>query len=218
MAPSGSDWKVELFGPKILTKPGTTGMPTPSMLKGEKLVVLYFSASWCPPCRTFSPKLIEFYNNRKDDIEVVFVSSDRDDSSFGTYFGKMPWLAMVPSFVNKEARDRQGKLAEMFKIQGIPSVIVLDHEGKFVTSDGRNDVMKATSDEKQRELVRSWRSKEAVPIEDAVMTQNSGGGLIGKVVMMFLRNPAWIFGLIYLSKKLFKYIEEFGEDDDGKEL
>jgi len=162
--------------------------------------------------------LIEFYNNRKDDIEVVFVSSDRDDSSFGTYFGKMPWLAMVPSFVNKEARDRQGKLAEMFKIQGIPSVIVLDHEGKFVTSDGRNDVMKATSDEKQRELVRSWRSKEAVPIEDAVMTQNSGGGLIGKVVMMFLRNPAWIFGLIYLSKKLFKYIEEFGEDDDGKEL
>ena len=47
MAPSRSDWKVELFGPKILSRPGTTGMPTPSMLKAnDNLVVLYFSASW----------------------------------------------------------------------------------------------------------------------------------------------------------------------------
>ena len=130
----------------------------------------------------------------------------------------MPWLAMIPSYVNKEARDRQGKLAEMFKIQGIPSVIVLDHEGKFVTSDGRNDVMRATSVEQQREVVRSWRGKEAVPIEDAVITQDSGRGLIGKVIMFFLRNPAWIFGMIYLSKRFFKFLEEFGEDDDGKEL
>ena len=131
----------------------------------------------------------------------------------------MPWLAMIPSFVNKEARDRQGKLAETFKIQGIPSVIVLDSEGKFVTSDGRNDVMKAADDGRRKEVVRSWRSREAVPIEDAVMTAaDGGGGLIGKIIMFFARNPAWIFGLIYFSKKFFKYLEELGEDDGGKEL
>ena len=28
-----------------------------------------------------SPKLIEFYNNQKDDIEVVFVSSDRGEGT-----------------------------------------------------------------------------------------------------------------------------------------
>jgi nucleoredoxin len=49
-------------------------------------------------------------------MEVVFVSSDRDDKSFGDYFAKMPWLAMVPAHtIGLQARQR--KLMEMFKIQ-----------------------------------------------------------------------------------------------------
>ena len=44
-----TNWATELFGPKILTKPKTTGLPTESRLgvkSGKKLVALYFSASW----------------------------------------------------------------------------------------------------------------------------------------------------------------------------
>lgn len=46
-----------------------------------KNVLLYFSAHWCPPCRAFLPKLIEAYDKIKADddaLEVVFISSDRD--------------------------------------------------------------------------------------------------------------------------------------------
>ncbi len=41
-----------------------------------KIVGIYFSAQWCPPCRNFTPKLVSFRNANKDDFEVVFVSSD----------------------------------------------------------------------------------------------------------------------------------------------
>jgi len=36
----------DLFGPKILKKPKTSGVPTPTQLKGRKIVCIYFSASW----------------------------------------------------------------------------------------------------------------------------------------------------------------------------
>ena len=71
----------------------------------------------CPPCRSFSPALVEFYGACKDDVEIVFVSSDRDEASFGDYFGKFPWLAMVPGFTSNEHSARQAKLAAMLHIQ-----------------------------------------------------------------------------------------------------
>jgi len=66
-------------------------------LKG-KVVALYFSASWCAPCKQFTPKLIQTYSKLVvadgKDFEVVFVSVDRDQESFDAYFNQMPWLAL----------------------------------------------------------------------------------------------------------------------------
>ena len=71
-----------------------------SSLDGEgKVLGLYFSAHWCPPCRSFTPKLAEWYSRLttgplKDKFEIVFVSSDKDEDSFDSYFDEMPWLAL----------------------------------------------------------------------------------------------------------------------------
>ncbi|XP_049794656.1 nucleoredoxin-like [Schistocerca nitens] len=41
---------------------------------------LYFSAHWCPPCKAFTPQLVETYHKvraRGHRFQVIFVSSDR---------------------------------------------------------------------------------------------------------------------------------------------
>mmetsp|Transcript_9507 Transcript_9507/g.19707 ORF Transcript_9507/g.19707 Transcript_9507/m.19707 type:complete len:244 (-) Transcript_9507:314-1045(-) len=215
------DWSTTLFGPKLLTRPKTTGVPTLSSLRGKKLVALYFSASWCPPCKAFSPKLIEFYDSCKDDLEVIFVSSDRDDASFNGYFEKMPWLALIPGYTSQEARDRQAKLAEMFQIGGIPSVIVLDAKtGHFISDNARTEVMQATNESSKNELLQSWLEKEAVPIEQAVLGAGGGGegSLLYQITMFFMRRPAYMLGLYYFGRRFLKYLERLGSEDDEADV
>ena len=59
---------------------------------------LYFSAHWCPPCRSFTPQLAKFYTDFKkehpSDFEIVFISCDNDEDSFKSYFKEMPWLSL----------------------------------------------------------------------------------------------------------------------------
>jgi len=133
-------------GNSLLTVPTTT-----TLIHNEsRLVALYFSAHWCPPCRKFTPVLIEFYNILKErlqqpqssggGLEIVFISSDRDILSFQNYFQSMPWLA-VPLDM-----DRRREIGSRFGIQGIPALIVLDAiSGEVVVTmeDSRREVMTA---------------------------------------------------------------------------
>ena len=97
-----------LLGDHVLRQSGDTPEHVPvGALCGEGRVVgLYFSASWCPPCRNFTPLLIDFYTNLKksgDILEIVFVSWDKDEASFQEYFSSMPWTA-VPFDPTKKVR------------------------------------------------------------------------------------------------------------------
>lgn len=77
---------------------------------------------------------------KNTDFEVVFVSSDRDQAGFDEYFSEMPWFALPYS--NRAAKN---SLSNKFKVQGIPSLVVLDSDGKIITSEGR---MAVTNDPK----------------------------------------------------------------------
>ena len=78
---------VSLLGDKLQKKGGDV-VDTKSALAGKKLVALYFSAHWCPPCRQFTPMLANWYksNLKAKDMEIIFVSSDRDEKGFKDYF------------------------------------------------------------------------------------------------------------------------------------
>ena len=106
-----------------------------SSLEG-KLVALYFSAQWCPPCRAFTPGLVEFRNENADEFQVVFISSDRSAADMQKYMKdyKMDFLA-VPY-----TAPARGTLGRHFGVRGIPTLIILDDKGNVISRDGRGDL------------------------------------------------------------------------------
>ena len=98
-------------------------------LAKAKYVAVYFSAHWCPPCRAFTPKLVEFTEaNRKDgNFDVVLVSSDHTEKAMLGYLTetKMPWGGVY---------KKGGKLSPDFgkDVTGIPHLRVFDAAGKIV--------------------------------------------------------------------------------------
>lgn len=76
------------------------GQPIPApQLPSDGVLGIYFSAHWCPPCRMFTPELTAFYRKFKETeagsrLEIVFVSSDRDEEAFKEYLAEMPWPAV----------------------------------------------------------------------------------------------------------------------------
>jgi len=120
-------------------------------LKG-KVVLLYFSAHWCPPCRQFTPELIRVYKQWKAnnaDVELIFVSSDQDIDAFNEYYGDQPWLA-----VDYNAEDVRQSVNEKFSIRSIPTLAVLTPNGHVITKDGRSDVVKL-----KESAIEQWKSK-----------------------------------------------------------
>ncbi|XP_060669059.1 probable nucleoredoxin 1 [Ziziphus jujuba] len=101
-------------------------------LKGKKFG-LYFSASWCGPCRRFTPNLVKVYYKvaSKGDFEVVFISADKDEESFNGYFSKMPWLA-VP-FSDSETRYQ---LDVLFRVSEVPYLMIIGENGNVLTDSG----------------------------------------------------------------------------------
>eukprot|EP00054_Salpingoeca_dolichothecata_P031492 m.263700 g.263700 ORF g.263700 m.263700 type:complete len:402 (-) comp27140_c0_seq1:67-1272(-) len=120
----------ELFGTSFVNNKGE--VVSAESFK-DKHIGIYFSAHWCPPCRKFTPKLVEYYNKSfKDRMEIVFASSDKDQGSFDEYFNEMPWLAIPFS-----ERQRKTELSGLFEVSGIPTLVILSPDGKLITSEGR---------------------------------------------------------------------------------
>ena len=74
------------------------GEEVAAVLEGQ-IVGLYFSASWCPPCRQFTPLLRDFHEelqNRKAPFEVVFITLDKSENDMMEYMQTMHgnWLAL----------------------------------------------------------------------------------------------------------------------------
>ena len=124
---------VELIPPELKGKDGDVKFNP----KDAPFFGLYFSAHWCPPCRGFTPKLINFYNvvnkNNKQ-LEIIFVSSDKNESEFNEYYNSMPWLS-IP-FKDESIQN----LKETFEIMGIPTFLVFNSDGKLIDGKARTTV------------------------------------------------------------------------------
>jgi nucleoredoxin len=142
----------KMAGATLLRKGGER--VSTDVLKG-KTYALYFSAHWCPPCRGFTPKLAEWYSKslQAKGLEIIFVSSDRDEDAFQNYSGEMPWLAL--DFSDRKTKEQ---LSKHFDIRGIPSLVIVGPDGETITTDGRSVI---SADPEGNEF--PWHPK---PVED----------------------------------------------------
>jgi thiol-disulfide isomerase/thioredoxin len=106
-------------------------------LKG-KIVGIYFSAHWCPPCRAFTAQLAAKYRElvgAGKNFDIVFVSSDKSEQEMKDYFGQMPWKALPFSSSKKQ------ELVSKYNGSSLPTLVLLDHLGNTITLDGTSVVM-----------------------------------------------------------------------------
>lgn len=101
-------------------------------LANKKLIALYFSAHWCPPCKKFTPLLVDYYNQviaQHPEVEVVYVSADHSADEMQKYMRevKMPWPAI--DYQKVESKEAVRKYAG----KGIPSLVLVDRLGRVVS-------------------------------------------------------------------------------------
>ncbi len=117
----------------ILDKNGTLQPFDASDLKDVKYFAFYHSASWCPPCKIFTPKLVDFYKSFKPqhpDFELIFVSHDDAPADMLAYMkaDAMTWPAV--RFDDIDAT----KVDDMDPNAGLPDLILTDADGKVLSN------------------------------------------------------------------------------------
>jgi thiol-disulfide isomerase/thioredoxin len=100
-----------------------------SALRG-KVVMLDFWATWCPPCVYEMPYLVKVAREYESK-GLVFVAASRDDGDTAPY--------VVDAFIKQRLPDlapyavyAPDEMAQVFQVQALPTLYLLDREGKVV--------------------------------------------------------------------------------------
>lgn len=111
-----------------------------SSLKG-KYVVLDFWASWCPDCRKDAPAVIAMHKRYgAKGVEFVGVSFDRNAESWKNGVAK---LGIPYTQVSDLKNMRESSVAINYHIKWIPSIYVIDPEGKVALATVMSDKVEA---------------------------------------------------------------------------
>ena len=131
-------------------------VPTETALNG-KMVAIYASASWCGPCRAFTPKLVDFYKKvaKSAPMELIFLSLDKTEDAMMAYMKKddMPWLAIPYD------HPQRVKLMRKLGVPGIPRLYIFDAQGKMISSNARWDVVML-----EKKAVQEWQKEDYQPL------------------------------------------------------
>ncbi len=105
---------------------------TEEKLAGTRFYAVYYSASWCGPCRRFTPQLVAAYPKIKaahPEFEIIFVSNDEDEDAMRHYMidDHMPWIAL-------RFRDiRTNATLARYEQPGIPNLVFIDGDGRILS-------------------------------------------------------------------------------------
>lgn len=114
-----------------------TGAAAPLEAKTDpRYFVFYRGASWCGPCRQFSPSLVKFYKDMKPKhpgFEVIYVSGDKTPAEMKGYAKEagFSW-STVPQNLQPQMQIVNRLFTNM-----IPQLVVTDRQGNVVIDSAR---------------------------------------------------------------------------------
>lgn len=94
--------------------------------KGQNVVLLVFSTTWCPSCNSEVPelkKLHEQFSGKGLKIVDVFIQESKAKVGSKVSKEKIPYTVLL---------DLDGEVAKQYSIHGVPTLLVIDKEGTIV--------------------------------------------------------------------------------------
>ena len=96
------------------------------------VVLVDFWASWCPPCRESMPVVEGIYRDlKRQGLSVLSVNTSDDKEAMQEFLAAHPEYTTTMLF---DPNSKPNEIADSYRVTGIPTIYVLDKEGKVVAS------------------------------------------------------------------------------------
>jgi thiol-disulfide isomerase/thioredoxin len=99
-----------------------------SQFRGDRPVMLYFWATWCPACMSMKPHIAKVRDKvPSQDLEILGINVGEGDSLEKVKRYQEGHPASYPILY-----DAGSKVARVYRVQGIPMFVLVDKDGQIV--------------------------------------------------------------------------------------